>query len=133
CAGPQSRMWHPRWSSPPSPPYHKEGAVADPPRRSVLAGLLALTAQRAVAEQPWPSGPIALVHGFAAGGPPDTVARIVADRLSRRLGQPVIVEARAGASGTIAAARVAKAAPDGYTLIAIPGGHATNAAVFKDR
>jgi tripartite-type tricarboxylate transporter receptor subunit TctC len=105
--------------------------VADPTRRCALAALLALTARRAVAEPPWPSRPITLIHGFAAGGPTDTVARIVADGLSRRLGQPVIVEARAGASGTIAAARVAKAAPDGYTLIAIPGGHATNAAVFK--
>jgi tripartite-type tricarboxylate transporter receptor subunit TctC len=106
--------------------------MAKPTRRTTLAGLTAfVTAGAAAAEAPWPSRPIALVHGFAAGGATDTVARILADGLSRRLGQQIVVEAKPGASGTIAAAQVARAAPDGYTLIVIPGGHATNAALFK--
>jgi tripartite-type tricarboxylate transporter receptor subunit TctC len=71
------------------------------------------------------------VHGWPPGGPTDTVARIVADGLSRRLGQPLIVDARPGAAGTTAAGQVARAVPDGYTLIAIPGGHASAAALYR--
>ncbi len=65
---------------------------------------------------PYPSRPIRLVIGFS-GGTIDTLARIVADRLEPALGQPVIVEAKTGASGNIAAEFVARAAPDGYTLL----------------
>ncbi len=100
-------------------------------RRAALGGFSTLFAMPVRSEPPWPSRPITLVHGFASGGPTDTVARIVAAGLSRRLGQQVVVDARSGASGTTAAAHVAHAAPDGYTLIAIPGGHATAAALFK--
>jgi tripartite-type tricarboxylate transporter receptor subunit TctC len=71
------------------------------------------------------------MHGFGAGGNADAIARIVADGLSRRLGKPVIVEARPGAGGNIASDRVAKAAPDGYTLIMLTGGHAVSAAMYK--
>jgi len=100
-------------------------------RRTVLGGLSALFAVPARSEPSWPDRPIMLVHGFAAGGPTDTVARIVAEGLSRRLGQQVVVDPRPGASGTTAAGQVARAAHDGYTLIAIPGGHATAAALYK--
>jgi tripartite-type tricarboxylate transporter receptor subunit TctC len=72
-----------------------------------------------------------MVHGFPPGGTVDLVARIVADGLSRRLGQPVVVEGRPGASGITAALQVARAAPNGYTLFAIPSGHAVVAATFK--
>lgn len=104
--------------------------MTDLTRRAVLAGMSTFIATQARSDGPWPSRPITLVHGFAPGGPTDTVARIVAEGLSRRLDQQVVVDARTGASGTIAAAQVARAAPDGYTLIAIPGGHATNAALY---
>ena len=67
--------------------------------------------------QPYPSRPITMVLGFAAGGPADTTARIVAERMRASLGQPVIIENVAGASGSIAGSRVARAAGDGYTLI----------------
>jgi len=65
----------------------------------------------------YPSRPIKVLHGFSAGGAPDAVLRQVAARLERSLGTPVVVENRPGASGTIAAAAVARAAPDGYTLL----------------
>src|ERR1700761_343461 len=79
----------------------------------------------------YPSRPITLVHGFGAGGNADAIARIVGEGLSRRLGKPVIVEPRTGAGGNIASAYVAKATPDGYTLIMLTGGHATSAALYK--
>jgi len=76
----------------------------------------ALGLHGAASAQEYPVRPITLVLGFASGGPADTAARLVADGLSKRLGQPVVVENRPGAVGTIAAGTVARAAPDGYTL-----------------
>jgi len=101
-------------------------------RRTVIAGSLAtLATVPAHANPDWPDRPITVVHGFPPGGPTDLVARIVADSLTRRLGQRVLVEGKPGASGTMAAAQVARAAPDGYTLFALPSGHAFAAATYK--
>ena len=101
-------------------------------RRSVIAGALAtLAAAPAHANPDWPDRPITVVHGFPPGGSTDLVARIVTDSLTRRLGQRVLVEGKPGASGTMAAAQVARAAPDGYTLFALPSGHAFAAATYK--
>ncbi len=99
-------------------------------RRAAIAGLAGLAVSKAHAAPDWPSRTITIIHGFPPGGPSDVVARILADGLSKSLGQPVIVEARPGASGTTAAAQVARAAPDGYTLSVIPSGHASVAATF---
>jgi len=99
-------------------------------RRAVVGGLAGLAVSKADAESDWPSRTITIIHGFPAGGPSDVVARLIADGLSKALGQSVIVEARPGASGTTAAAQVARAAPDGYTLSVIPSGHASAAATF---
>lgn len=71
----------------------------------------------AMAQDAWPAKPITLLVGFAPGGGTDLIARQIAPRLSELLKQPVIIENRAGASGTIAAAAAAKAKPDGYTLL----------------
>lgn len=79
----------------------------------------------------YPERPIRLIVGFAAGGGSDAIARLIAKPLGDRLGQPVVVENKPGASGTIAADHVAKSLPDGYTLILIPTGHAGNAAIGK--
>ena len=100
-------------------------------RRSVLAGLSALGAVPAAAQGTWPNRPITLVHGLPPGGSVDGIARIIADGLSARLGQQVVVDARPGAGATLAAGQVARAAPDGYTLLGIPSGHAVSAAMYK--
>ena len=77
--------------------------------------------QQAVAEDQWPSRPIRVVVPFPAGGLADDVARVVAQRLGQALNQNLVVENRAGASGTIGAAAAAKSAPDGYTLLITTG------------
>src|SRR5215813_9356554 len=98
----------------------------------VIAGPLEMVAAVPARSNPeWPDRPITMLHGFPPGGPTDLVARIVADGLTRRLGQRVVIESKPGASGTTAAALAARAAPDGYTLFAIPSGHAFAAATYK--
>ncbi len=82
---------------------------------AVLAALLSIASAHA---QPYPSRPITVVVPFPAGGPSDVVARIVAESMGRVLGQTMVIENVGGAGGTIGSARVASAAPDGYTLLA---------------
>ena len=81
-----------------------------------LAILLCVSAT-SVAAQGYPSRPVTLVNGFPPGAATDTISRQIAVVLARRLGQAVVVENRTGAAGTIGAASVARAAPDGYTLL----------------
>ena len=108
-------------------------------RRAVLqralgtaAGVALAHAGSAAAQTPWrPDKPIRLLVGFAPGGSSDTVARLIAPRLGELLGQPVVVENRAGAGGAVAAEAVAKAAGDGSTWLLAPSGHSTMAAMRK--
>lgn len=83
------------------------------------------------AADPYPSRPITMVVPFAAGGPTDVVARSVAAAMSKSLGQSVVVENRLGAGGTVSAAYVAKAAPDGYTVLIHHNGMATAPALYS--
>ena len=101
-------------------------------RRTVVTGLAAAAAlkpQRALAA--WPERNITLMHGLAPGGGVDVSARLIAEGLSRRLGQQIVVEPKPGAAGTLMAAQVARATPDGYTLGYIPSGFAVSAAMYK--
>ena len=81
--------------------------------------------------QTWPARPISIVVGFAAGGNVDGVARIFGPALSDALGQPVVIENKPGAGGNIGSGVVAKATPDGYTLLLMPKGHAASASLYK--
>jgi tripartite-type tricarboxylate transporter receptor subunit TctC len=105
------------------------------PRRRFLhltAGAAALPAISRIAKaQTFPSRPITIVVGYAAGGPTDTVARILAERMKTVLGQPVLVENATGAGGSIAVGRVVRAAPDGYTVsIGDMGNYIANQALY---
>lgn len=100
--------------------------------RGMLFSILALGATFAVA-QSYPSKPVKLIVQFAAGGGTDIIARILAQKLGERFGQPVVVENITGAGGTIGTAAVAKAAPDGYTLLlAQPGPNAVAASIYAN-
>ena len=104
------------------------------PRRQFLhlaAGAAALPAVSRLAwAQTFPSRPVTVVVSFPAGGPADSVARILAERMRVSLGQPVIIENVSGANGSIGAGRVARAAPHGYTLsLGVWNSHVANAAV----
>ncbi len=79
----------------------------------------------------WPERPIKVLQGFAPGGNADTIARVVGGEMAKGLGQPLVVESVAGAGGTLASAAVARAAPDGYTLLLATGGHAVAGALYE--
>jgi tripartite-type tricarboxylate transporter receptor subunit TctC len=94
------------------------------------AGLVALATTAHTYAQEFPSKPVTLVMPYSAGGPGDTLARLVAQNMTKTLKQQVLVENVAGAGGTIGSARVANASPDGHTLLMIHVSHATNPALY---
>ena len=104
------------------------------PRRHFLrlaAGVAALPAlSRAVFAQAWPARPVRMIVPFAPGGPVDVCARMVAQRLSERLGSQFYVENVPGASGNIGAAQAAKARPDGHTILLNTNNHVINPSLF---
>lgn len=92
--------------------------------------LVAALAMPAVAQE-FPDRALRIVHGFGPGGNADTVSRIMAEEMSKGLGQPVVVESRPGAGGTVASGYVSKEDPDGYTMQLMVGGHAVAAALYE--
>jgi tripartite-type tricarboxylate transporter receptor subunit TctC len=105
------------------------------PRRQFLhlaaAAATLPTGSRFASAQSYPTRPVHLIEGFGAGGAPDIVARLIGQSLSEQLGQSIVVENRSGASSNIATEAVARASPDGYTLLLVTSANAVNAAMFK--
>jgi tripartite-type tricarboxylate transporter receptor subunit TctC len=105
-------------------------------RRHLLAGAAALAAgvPEAGAQSPYASQPVHILVGYAAGGGVDIVARLLQEPMKSALGQPIVIENRTGASAMLATGAVAKAQPDGYTLLACASGEvAINHFLFKER
>ena len=101
-------------------------------KKLLVAAAAVLTIFTSAAAEDYPSRPIAMIVPFAAGGPTDGVARILAEGMRASLGQPVLIENVTGAAGSIAVGRVARSAPDGYTLsIGHWSTHVVNGAIYK--
>jgi len=99
-------------------------------RRNFVAAVLAAALPAISAAQSWPTQPVRVMVGFPPGGTTDVIGRLAAHELSEQLGRPFVVENRGGASGTIGAGVVAKAAPDGHNLILVPSTHGTARALY---
>lgn len=99
-------------------------------RIMVTVGFSLLVAAQAVQAQDYPTRPVRLIAPFSAGGGADSVARLIAERLSESLGKQVIVDNRPGASNIIGTDIAAKAQPDGYTILLVINNHVTNASLF---
>jgi tripartite-type tricarboxylate transporter receptor subunit TctC len=101
-----------------------------PVLRWIFAGLLLLAGVVPSLAQKYPNHPVRVVVGFPAGGPTDVIARLVSQKLSDRLGQQFFVENLGGAGGNIASGQVARATPDGYTIMAISTGFMVNPSLY---
>jgi tripartite-type tricarboxylate transporter receptor subunit TctC len=98
--------------------------------RRILAIALAAASLQAFAQQPYPNKPVHMIISFTPGSSTDIVGRIVAQKLSEMWGQPVVPENKPGAGGSIGSAAVAKADPDGYTLLVNSNAHCVNPAIY---
>ena len=98
---------------------------------SVVACAAVLSAGAAQA-QTYPNRPVKIIVPATTGGAIDTIARVLADKMTASLGQPVVVENKPGASNNLGTDFVAKSAPDGYTLVIVASSHATNKHLFKN-
>ena len=100
--------------------------------RVLLCPALILASLQSAVAQAYPDKPVRLVVPFAAGGPADALGRILGEKLAQRWGQAVVIENRGGAGGNIGAAVVARAAPDGYTLLLNASSHVINASLTEN-
>jgi tripartite-type tricarboxylate transporter receptor subunit TctC len=101
--------------------------------RTMLASLAALLATTAAIAQTYPSRPVKIIVPFAAGGPADVYARVLADKLSRTMGQPFVVEDMPGGGSIVGTAAVQNSAPDGYTLLMMSNTHTVNESLIKKK
>ena len=99
--------------------------------RGIAAAALCVAASGTAIAQKYPVKPIKAVQGFAVGGNADSIARLVSAEMTKSLSQPILVEAVTGAGGTLASSAVARAAPDGYTVLLATGGHAVAGALYE--
>ncbi len=101
-------------------------------RAKFIVAIAMLVAGAALAAaQEYPNRLIKLIHGFPAGGNVDVLARIVSEEMSKGLGQPIVIEAKPGVVGSLAAETVSRSPPDGYTLLFLPSAHTVTAAIYK--
>ena len=101
-------------------------------KKFLLAFFLAIVSSAGFAADPWPAKAVHVIVPFPPGSSPDLIARMLTDKLAQALGQPVIIENKAGAGGNIGTGLVAKAEPDGYTIgLSIPGPLAVNTVLYK--
>lgn len=100
-------------------------------RQLVALALTCLFPLSSAFAQPYPAKPVKMVVGFAAGGGTDTIARTISEKLSEALGQQFVVDNRPGGGTTLASAFVAKAPPDGYTLLTVSSSYGTSASLYK--
>jgi tripartite-type tricarboxylate transporter receptor subunit TctC len=100
--------------------------------RLILAVLMSLGAPAVASAQDYPARAITLVVPYPAGGGNDVIARLVAERMSATLGRQIVIENRGGAGGTIATRQVAKATPDGYTLLVATSSFAVNPSLYAN-
>jgi len=98
----------------------------------LAAGMIALVAGFHAAAQTYPTRPVKIIVPATTGGAIDVIARVVAEKMTASLGQPVVVENKPGASNNLGTDFVAKSAPDGYTLVIVASSHATNKHLFKN-
>jgi len=98
---------------------------------SIIALILITALAGNATAQQYPTHLIRMVHGFPPGGNVDVIARIMAQEMSTGLGQSIVVESKAGAVGSVAAEMVARADPDGYTVLLVPSAHAVTGAIYK--
>jgi len=100
-------------------------------RTSIATALILVWHAPALAQNAYPAKPIRIISIFAPGGGNDVICRLVAQQLTERLKQQVIVENRVGANGIVGSEAAARSAPDGYTFTLIPSGHTVNASMYK--
>lgn len=101
-------------------------------RRIVLGALALFAALTGAAAQDYPTRSIRFMHGFPPGGNVDIIARLLGAEMAKPLGQSIVVEAKAGAAGSLAAEQVARSTPDGYTLLVLPSAHPAHGALSKN-
>jgi tripartite-type tricarboxylate transporter receptor subunit TctC len=97
---------------------------------TLLGGAAVLPVAAAVAAEAYPSRPIRLIVPFPAGGGTDIVGRVLGQKLHESLGQPVVIDNRSGAGGTLGTGLAAKSSPDGYTLLLVPTSHVINPSIY---